>query len=390
MSIDKKIKGVNLGGWLLMEGYILGGRNIPESEFKKEFKKIYGQEELKDFERIFRDNFIKEEDFKNISLMGANSIRVPFNFRLIEKKPFVYSQEGLSYIDRVLSWAEKYNLGVILDLHAASGSQNCDWHSDSQGPALLWEDETYQERTYSLWEEIVNRYKDSSALIGYDVLNEPVISKKDINRLKKFYQKVIRRIKAVDKEHSIFIEGNNWAQDIDFLKDLVEENISISIHTYQPLNYTFNFRPFYKFPGVIDGLLWNSRKMFEYLKPYADFSKRQKVRIYVGEFGINWRGGYWGELEWLESMLKVFEEFGFDYTYWTYKAVSQSSFPDGLYQYIPNNNFIRKEGPTFGWENYLFLWKKDKGKIMDFWQTKNCVANEQIILRTYPKTNCRK
>lgn len=390
MSIDKKIKGVNLGGWLLMEGYILGGRNIPESEFKKEFKKIYGQEELKDFERIFRDNFIKEEDFKNISLMGANSIRVPFNFRLIEKKPFVYSQEGLSYIDRVLSWAEKYNLGVILDLHAACGSQNCDWHSDSQGPALLWEDETYQERTYSLWEEIVNRYKDSSALIGYDVLNEPVISKKDINRLKKFYQKVIRRIKAVDKEHSIFIEGNNWAQDIDFLKDLVEENISISIHTYQPLNYTFNFRPFYKFPGVIDGLLWNSRKMFEYLKPYADFSKRQKVRIYVGEFGINWRGGYWGELEWLESMLKVFEEFGFDYTYWTYKAVSQSSFPDGLYQYIPNNNFIRKEGPTFGWENYLFLWKKDKGKIMDFWQTKNCVANEQIILRTYPKTNCRK
>lgn len=381
MLENRKIKGVNLGGWLLMEGYILGGRNIPESEFKKEFKKIYGQEELKDFERIFRDNFIKEEDFKNISLMGANSIRVPFNFRLIEKKPFVYSQDGLSYIDKVLSWAEKYNLGVILDLHAASGSQNCDWHSDSQGKALLWEDETYQERTYSLWEEIASRFKDSPVLIGYDVLNEPVISNKYINRLKKFYQKVIRRIKAVDKKHSIFIEGNKWAQDIDFLKDLIESNISISIHTYQPLNYTFNFRPFYKFPGAIDGQLWNLRKMFEYLKPYADFSKRQKVKIYVGEFGINWRGGYWGELEWLESMLKVFEEFGFDYTYWTYKAVSQSSFPDGLYQYIPNNNFIRKEGPTLGWENYLLLWKKEKGKIMDFWQTKNCVANEQLIFK---------
>ena len=32
---EEKLRGVNLGGWLLMEGYLLGGRNIPEREFKE-------------------------------------------------------------------------------------------------------------------------------------------------------------------------------------------------------------------------------------------------------------------------------------------------------------------------------------------------------------------
>ena len=37
---DERLKGVNIGGWLLMEGYLLGGRNIPEQEFKDRFKKF--------------------------------------------------------------------------------------------------------------------------------------------------------------------------------------------------------------------------------------------------------------------------------------------------------------------------------------------------------------
>lgn len=379
MFKGKSIKGVNLGGWLLMEGYILGGRNIAESCFKENFKNIYGKSGLEEFQRLFRDNFIREEDFKNIALMGANSIRVPFNCRLIESRPFVYSQEGFSYLDRVLKWSQKYKLGVILDLHAACGAQNEDWHSDSLGGALLWKKESYQERTYSLWEAVADRFKDYSALIGYDVLNEPVMPMKDKSTLKKFYREVIKRIKAIDSRHLLFLEGNRWAQKVSFLGDLVEENVCVSIHTYEPLDYTFNFTPFYKFPGKVTGTLWNPGKIYRYLKPYAEFASTYKARIYVGEFGINWRGGHWGELDWLGNILKCFEELGFGYTYWTYKAVSQNSFPDGIYQYIPNNNYIRRQGHIFGWENYLSLWKSQKNNIVDFWRTRNYTANQAII-----------
>ena len=389
MLKNKRLKGVNLGGWLLMEGYILGGRNISESEFKRNFSKIHGAVGLREFERLFRDNFIREVDFKNISEMGANVVRLPFNHRLIETRPFVYSEEGFSYLNQALDWARKYSLGVILDLHAAPGAQNCDWHSDSDGRARLWENKEYQERTYLLWERIADRFKDKPALIGYDVLNEPVIAKEKIARLKNFYKNALRRIKAVDKGHLIFLEGNLWATQIDFLDELIEDNARLSIHAYEPLSYTFNFTPLQGFPGTINVEKWDKARIHRYLKPYADFARENKVRILAGEFGINWRGGFWGELDWLGSILDFFEGAGFDYTYWTYKAMAGSVFPDGLYQYLPNNNYILREGPVYGWENYIKLWKTDKNKIVDFWRTGNFTPNQRLISRLKRSFNAK-
>lgn len=372
---ETKIKGINLGGWLLMEGYMLGGRNIPESEFKEKFKKLYGYKGLKEFECLFRDNFIREDDLKNVALMGANSIRVPFNYRLIETKPFFYFEEGFSYLEKILLWAQKYNLGVILDMHAAPGAQNCDWHSDSRGNALFWEKEQYRKRSCAIWEMIADRFKGMDSLLGYDILNEPVLGKKSIDILKRFYRKAIKQIRAIDKKRLIFLEGDMWAQHIGFLKDLIDENICISIHAYAPFNYTCNLNPFYKFPGRIDAAIWDQDKVYKYIEPYFKFSLKNKVKIYVGEFGINWRGGLWGELKWLESILRMFYEFDFGYTYWTYKAIANNVYPDGLYQYIPNNKYIKREGPIYGWESYFTFWKKERQKIVHFWQTKNFTPN---------------
>ena len=362
-----------------MEGYILGGRNIAETTFKRRFKKIYGAKELRTFEKAFRDNFITEDDFRRVSLMGANSVRLPFNYRLLEEKAYSYSKEGFSYLKKAFSWAKKYNLGIILDLHAAAGSQNCDWHADSQGRALLWQRKEYQMRTFALWEALVEEFKDEKSLVGYDLLNEPVLELSGVARLKKFYQELIRRLRAIDKKNLIFLEGNIWAQQIDFLKELIAENICISIHTYQPLNYTFNFTPFYKFPGRIDKILWDKQRIYKYLEPYFKFSSKNKVDIFVGEFGINWRGGFWGEEKWLKAVLSAFEQFGFGYTYWTYKAVARNAFPDGLYQAVDNCKYINREGSLYGWETYLKFWKSEKKDIINFWRTGNFRINKDIV-----------
>ncbi len=45
------LKGVNLGGWLMMEGYILGAPNNPEQAFKREFVKKLGPRTLAAFEK---------------------------------------------------------------------------------------------------------------------------------------------------------------------------------------------------------------------------------------------------------------------------------------------------------------------------------------------------
>ncbi len=374
-----KIKGVNLGGWLLMEGYILGGRNIAEFAFKRSFREQNGNSALVEFEKLFRNNFITKTDFANIRLMGANAVRVPFNHKLIESQAYKYSEKGFRYLDNVMSWAKYNKLGVILDLHAACGSQNHDWHSDSTGKALLWLQPDFRKRTYALWSAIAARYKDCPSLIGYDVLNEPVIDKSKVGMINDLYIGIIKAIRAHDKEHTIFLEGNIWAQQIDFLSKLISENVTISIHTYCPLNFTFNFVPCLNFPGKIEGDLWNQQKLFRYLEPYRKFAEKYDVRLLVGEFGINWRGGHFGELKWLDGILKSFDKFGFDYTYWTYKAIANSAFPDGIYQYLGNNAYVRREGPVYGFENYVNLWKRENTKIVDFWKTDNFAPNKKLI-----------
>lgn len=190
---------------------------------------------------------------------------------------------------------------------------------------------------------------------------------------------MIRRIKAVDNKHVLFLEGNIWAQQIDFLADLLEDNVTVSIHYYNPLFYTFNFTPFTTFPGKVEGERWDERTVYRSLEPYHRFAVKNGIRIFAGEFGINWRGGFWGERTWLRSVLEAFESFGFDYTYWTYKAVANNAFPDGLYQYLPNSPYVRREGPLYGFENYYGLWKSDKEKITEFWRTGNYRQNRELI-----------
>jgi len=388
MSLEMRtVKGVNIGSWLLMEGYILGGRNIAESAFKRRFEDVNGKRELETFSRLFRENFIQEDDFKNISALGARTVRLPFNCRLIESKPYCYDNKGIAYLKKALSWAKKYNIRIILDLHAAPGAQNEDWHADSNGKALLWEKKQYRQRMCALWEIVADACKDESALLGYDILNEPVIGKQSTDIVKHLYQQVMSRIRAIDTAHMIFLEGDIWAQRIDFLEELLTDNMCISIHTYAPLEYTFNFTPFYTFPGYDGNTLWNADRIRAYLEPYALFSRRHKVGIFVGEFGVNWRGGWWGESQYIKNMLAAFEEFEFGYTYWTYKAIAHHVFPDGIYQMLANGPYVKREGSFYGWENYIYNWKKDKKAIVDFWQTKNFTLNKTLseTLRTFFK-----
>ncbi len=365
------LKGVNLGGWLMMEGYILGGRNIPEKEFKKEFQRALGREALEDFTRNFRDTFIQEYDIRNIKRLGANCIRVPFNYRVIES-------EGLIYLDKIVQWCEKYRLYCILDMHAAPGSQNEDWHSDSSGKSELFTKEVNKNKYLKLWHLVAERYKELSAVCGYDLLNEPVIEINKEGILKDLYEEAIDTIRSVDKDHIIFLEGNLWGQRLEFLGRPKDSNTAFSIHVYPPIEFTFNFEKDLYYPGRINKIIWNRDRFKVLAKPYLRLMKKTKVPLYVGEFGINFRGGYYGELRWVEDILELFKEFRFSWTYWTYKAIASPVFPDGVYRYLKNPPWIKREGPTFGWENLYKFWPKERKRIISSWKTENFTKNRRL------------
>lgn len=379
------LKGINLGGWLMMEAYFMHAPNKAEFIFKKEFVARLGQKALEDFEVKFRKSFITENDFVLIKEMGFNCLRVPFNHKLIEAKPFKYSEKGIAYLDKVLVWARKYKMYVILDLHAAAGSQNHDWHSDSDGRAQLWISKTYQKRTYALWEFIADRYKDETWLVGYDLLNESVVD--DVAIFNNFYKNVIKSIRKFDRNHILFIEGNKWATDIECLVEFDDDNYCLSIHSYEPLNFTFNFVPHLKYPLSDGKNKWDKDVMKRHLLKYKMLADKRNLPILVGEFGVNYRLGLFNEDKWLDDVLNCFKEFGFHWTYWTFKAAKNNVFPDGVYSYYENPDWIRRHGPIYGWDNYKELWPKFSKEIIKSFDTDKFQPNDRIIeiLKKYAK-----
>ena len=358
-----------------MEGYLLGGRNIAVSAFKKSFIRVNGKGEWEHFEELFRDNFIQESDFANVADLGAQVIRLPFHY-----------QTPIKYLMRAVDWAAKYNLKIILDLHAAPGAQNYDWHSDSMGKALLWESNANQEKVFVLWEKLAAQFKDNPAILGYDLLNEPVVYGNDAHaKIIRFYQTLIKRIRAIDQEKTLFLEGNIWSQQIDFLSGLIDKNISISVHSYEPFDYALNVTPGLKFPGPCPRTVWDESELRKHLEKYYAFANKNKTSIFVGEFGINWRGGYCGELVWLKTMFGCLNDFNFSWTYWTYKGVAGYVFPDGLLRHNGNGPYVRRADSIKGWETYIPVWKKEYRQIAQFWQTKNFTPVDPLIAILFNK-----
>ena len=367
------LKGVNLGGWLMMEGYILHAPNFPEQKFKKEFASIVGKSALKEFERKFRDHFIQEWDIQNIATLGMNCVRVPFNCRLVESKPYHFDPSGVAYLDRVIQWGKKYGVGIILDLHAAPGAQNHDWHSDSYGAADLWKKKVLQKRTYGIWEFLADRYKDNPTVIGYDILNEAVLT--DTKLLNAFYKELIKCIRRVDRNHIIFVEGNRWAQDLEVLEDFNDDNLALSVHYYAPIEFVFNIVPQLSYPLK----KFDRGVMRRQLHKYYQYGKKYSRPIYVGEFGVNARQGLYGEDRWLADILHIFQEFNFHWTYWTYKAVKNGLFPDGILSFLPNDPWINRQGPKSGWDTYSTHWPQRQGEIIRSWLTQNFSPNRKIL-----------
>lgn len=156
----------------------------------------------------FLEYFFQEADAQFFVSLGLNCIRLPVNYRHFEDdmNPRVFKPEGLKHLDRVIDICAKHGIYTVIDLHAAPGGQNIDWHADAGGhQALFWDHRDFQNRTIIIWEHLARHYKNNTWVAGYNPLNEPT----DIEhtRLLAFYERVENAIRAIDPHHILFLDG---------------------------------------------------------------------------------------------------------------------------------------------------------------------------------------
>ena len=295
---EVRLRGVNLGGWLVKEGYII---HFPEpaydspSEIDQLVRDLAGPELGDQLLAEHREQWISEADFAEIAALGFNSVRVPLHFGplwdLAAEKP---REDGLQFLDRIVGWSERYHLWLFPDLHCAPGGQNAGNISDSDGTARLYSDARDQEATIRLWRTIAARYRDRDAIGGYDLLNEPVWSSgADVADL---YRRTAAAIREVDPRHLIVLEGNTWATDFSMFGASADGNLLYSFHKY-----------------------WNATDEAS-IQPFLLFASRVNAPLWLGETGEN-------NTRWYQETLGLMKRHEIGWCFWPWKKIATDNTP---------------------------------------------------------------
>ncbi len=307
-------RGIGIGEWHNLESYMIqvdspdvGG--LGQQKLTDGLVAALGQSGADRFFAAWDANVITESDIALWESWGVNSIRLPMNYHALSSAPGVYTESGFSAMDDFIALCRAHHIYVILDLHAAPGSQNCEQMSDSpDGVARLWsEPDTYSPWAIDLWQTVAARYANEPAVAGYDILDEPYDTEASGDFaagptvLRDFYVDVTAAIRSVDPNHVLFFEGTNWSSSdgttdgFAALEPAWDPQMAWSFHKYWDANTT------------------------RAIQPYLDLRARTIRPVWNGETGEDDADGWSGDMVTLLGANDI------GWNEWTYKKVDNTA-----------------------------------------------------------------
>lgn len=297
------LRGMGLGGWMLMEGYMMQSSDVADTqhEFRQRLEDLMGVDNTNVFFDKWLENHVTKADIDSLSSWGFNSVRLPMHYNLftlpIEEESVegenTWLTKGFTIIDELLQWCEKNEVYLILDLHAAPGGQGAnaaisDYNSDLPS---LWESDLNKNKTIALWKKLAERYKDEEWIGGYDLLNEVNWEMENNNEeLLNLYKDITTEIRTVDNNHIIFIEGNGFANDFNGLTPPWDDNMVYSFHKYWSENTT-------------ESIQW-----------VLDIREENNIPLWMGEAGEN-------SNVWFTDAIELFETNDIGWSWWPMKRI---------------------------------------------------------------------
>jgi endoglucanase len=249
----------------------------------------------------------REKMFGDIAKAGFKTVRIPICFSawIQLKPPYEWENEdGLKMADSFVKWGLAQDLNVIIDLH----------HSEFDGSIP---DAGSTERIVSLWQKIAERYKRTNPeKVFFELRNEPHNIAAEAWRQQA--NEVIRVVRRIAPRHTLIVGFHDWngRQALIDSKPFDDRNIIYTFHYYDPFLFTHQGAT-WAGPGLdevrdvpfpaseqikiripeksrgqwVESMIKTydtasgAEKMFEDLRAAKDWSLRNKVPIFAGEFG---------------------------------------------------------------------------------------------------------
>uniref|UniRef100_A0A0D9XJ31 Uncharacterized protein n=1 Tax=Leersia perrieri TaxID=77586 RepID=A0A0D9XJ31_9ORYZ len=280
----------------------------------------YGKAKATQVLRNHWSTYIVESDFKFISTSGLNAVRIPVGWWIASdpNPPAPFIGGSLQALDNAFKWAEKYNLGVIVDLHAAPGSQNPNEHSGSRDGSQEWgTTDANIAQTVQVIDFLTKRYASRPSLLAMELLNEPMAPGVSLEALKKYYSDGYNAVRKYNSKAYVIMSNRLSAINTELLDFAGGFSGSVvDVHYYNLFTSAFN------------GL--TADQNIEYVRnnrsaELATVTRPNGPMTFVGEWVAEWnvQGASNQDYQrFAQVQLDVYGKATFGWAYWTFKNVN--------------------------------------------------------------------
>ena len=151
-----------------------------------------------------------EEDFRLISSLGFNFVRLPMDYRIwIKNQDWNQIDEAaFPEIDRAVGFGAKYHIHVCINFHRAPGytvAKPKEAHD-------LWTDPEARTVCARHWAFFAKRYRGiANERLSFDLVNEP--GHVDAGHYAAFVRQMVEAIRREDPERLIIADGREWGNE---------------------------------------------------------------------------------------------------------------------------------------------------------------------------------
>ncbi|KAJ0391454.1 hypothetical protein P43SY_010892 [Pythium insidiosum] len=284
---------VNLGSWFVAEYWMSTSspawRGVPPNISRTgEYgaMKYLGKEQgQKNFEEHWK-TWYTEKDIEEIASYGLNMVRVTVGFWIINDVDDseasdlskMYPQGGLKYLDTLINdWAVKYNVAVMVSLHAHEGSQNgLDHSAPVELEKIEWSNKPEHVKSSLRFASVLaKRYKDSPAFLGMNLMNEPR-RPTDIPTMLGYYKDAYKAIRETGNDCILVTSPWIEQQGVKFMND--------TMPCPEYYNVWHEFHIYYKW-GWEDS---NKEAIYNFVKQYKALHITPWVGnpLFIGEWSL--------------------------------------------------------------------------------------------------------
>lgn len=245
--------GVNLGSWFVNEKWMVPSLfSCAYGKEKGELAILRGYGDSPEGIQSARsrleahwDTWITDEDMAQIRARGINSVRIPIGYwnlpgaNFTKDTPFenftdVY-KNSWKYVRRAIKLADDHDLGVLLDLHGAYGSQNGGEISGFNKFDVNFYKGDNRQRTTDALVWIANDLNGATNLIGIELLNEPKYNRKLVPWSRETAQK-IHALGGQMRHMPIYISNPYEDSDVGNYVINSDEFVVFDFHSYFAFN----------------------------------------------------------------------------------------------------------------------------------------------------------